>query len=48
MRTQLDAVNLAALKMLEEYYQPCDHPMLVFGEMACSPCLRGVLAPLRV
>jgi len=36
MRTQLDAANLAALKMLEEYYQPCDHPMLVIGEMTSA------------
>ena len=48
MRKQFDAANFAGPKMLEEYYQPCDHPVLVIGEMACSPCLGGVLAPLRV
>jgi len=36
MRTQIAAANLAALKMLEEHYQPCDHPVLVIGEMASA------------
>ena len=36
MRRQLDVANLVAPKILEDYYQPCDHPMLVIGEMASA------------